>query len=576
MIEKLFSSQVTFAVLNVLFKTLDKSLSTSELVKATNKSQTNIKRELDKLVVGELVSKIKNGNQNYYRLNNDYRFFGSLKNLFTEYNTGSKKYFLFNEENGTCFLSVDFVLQGYMSDHGIKKGIIKESWPAIAVYKADYGRYYFEKEIIERGAEESLKKLLQDPSFVFETIYIESVKRGEEAQEIFKKLQKNNFKISKKAALELIDRFLEIISVQVGLNTIAVFDLKDQLYSNYLKNYLLGKVKKTGLNLSVVMEKLLAPEKLTYTQLLRIELLKLVLKYKQTKFNVNKEIERLQTVWGWLNYGYIGPGLGKSYFEEIFKELNAHQIAQLKTELNELLNNEQRVKSIKNDIYRKLSIDKKHQNFINALGVLSYLKIYRKDTAFLIFSCLYQILAKLAPDYKRKDLFNLTVMEAKDLLQGKLKVSLKELRERSNYCAYIYDEGKFLYGEEVDKCLTESVTEEIKETTALKSLEGTIACLGKTGNWIYGEVKIINSISDIAKMRQGDILVSVATTPDVLPAMKKAAAIVTDQGGITCHAAIVSRELNIPCLIATKYATKVFKDGDKVVVCPRHNYIKFQ
>jgi pyruvate,water dikinase len=77
-------------------------------------------------------------------------------------------------------------------------------------------------------------------------------------------------------------------------------------------------------------------------------------------------------------------------------------------------------------------------------------------------------------------------------------------------------------------------------------------------------------------MKDGDILVSVATTPDILPAMKKAAAIVTDHGGITCHAAIVSRELNIPCLIATKYATKVFKDGDSVVVCPRHRYIKFK
>ena len=59
-------------------------------------------------------------------------------------------------------------------------------------------------------------------------------------------------------------------------------------------------------------------------------------------------------------------------------------------------------------------------------------------------------------------------------------------------------------------------------------------------------------------------------------AMKKAGAIVTDHGGITSHAAIVSRELNIPCLIGTRYATKLFKDGDKVIVCPRHGYIKFQ
>lgn len=56
------------------------------------------------------------------------------------------------------------------------------------------------------------------------------------------------------------------------------------------------------------------------------------------------------------------------------------------------------------------------------------------------------------------------------------------------------------------------------------------------------------------------------TNPDLVTAMKIAGAIVTDLGGITSHAAIVSRELNIPCVIGTKIATKVFKDGDMVEV----------
>jgi len=56
------------------------------------------------------------------------------------------------------------------------------------------------------------------------------------------------------------------------------------------------------------------------------------------------------------------------------------------------------------------------------------------------------------------------------------------------------------------------------------------------------------------------------TQPEFLPAMKKASAIITDEGGLTCHAAIISRELGIPCIIGTKIATKVFKDGDIVEV----------
>lgn len=75
-------------------------------------------------------------------------------------------------------------------------------------------------------------------------------------------------------------------------------------------------------------------------------------------------------------------------------------------------------------------------------------------------------------------------------------------------------------------------------------------------------------------MKLGDILVSIATDPDIVPAMKKAAAIVTEQGGVTSHAAIVSRELNIPCVIGTKIATRVLKDGDRVEVDANKGIVK--
>ena len=67
-------------------------------------------------------------------------------------------------------------------------------------------------------------------------------------------------------------------------------------------------------------------------------------------------------------------------------------------------------------------------------------------------------------------------------------------------------------------------------------------------------------------MKNGDILVSPMTTPNFVPAMKLAAAIVTDEGGVMCHAAIVAREMKKPCIIGTKIATKVLKDGDIVEV----------
>ena len=81
-----------------------------------------------------------------------------------------------------------------------------------------------------------------------------------------------------------------------------------------------------------------------------------------------------------------------------------------------------------------------------------------------------------------------------------------------------------------------------------------------------GKVKLIKDISEINKVNEGDVLVTAMTNPDMVPAMRKCAGVVTDEGGRTCHAAIVSRELQIPCIVGAKTATKTLKTGDTVTV----------
>ena len=86
----------------------------------------------------------------------------------------------------------------------------------------------------------------------------------------------------------------------------------------------------------------------------------------------------------------------------------------------------------------------------------------------------------------------------------------------------------------------------------------------------YGKAHVIMDPSDIEEFKDGEILVTEMTAPDWVPAMKKAQAIVTDSGGMTCHASIVSRELGIPCIVGTKSrgqaATEVLKTGDEITV----------
>ncbi len=91
---------------------------------------------------------------------------------------------------------------------------------------------------------------------------------------------------------------------------------------------------------------------------------------------------------------------------------------------------------------------------------------------------------------------------------------------------------------------------------------------GKVANsgLVKGRAVIVRSLNDISKIKKGDILVSEKTIPAMVIAMEKCAGIVTDKGGITSHAAIVSRELGITCLVGCKNATKIFKDGDLLII----------
>ncbi|MEK0369500.1 MAG: PEP-utilizing enzyme, partial [Nitrosopumilus sp.] len=98
----------------------------------------------------------------------------------------------------------------------------------------------------------------------------------------------------------------------------------------------------------------------------------------------------------------------------------------------------------------------------------------------------------------------------------------------------------------------------------------SIAFRGK----VKARVKIVLTTKDINKVKQGDVLVAVMTFPNYISAMEKASAFVTNEGGILCHAAIISREMNKPCIIGTKIATKVLKDGDLVEVDANKGIVK--
>ena len=107
-----------------------------------------------------------------------------------------------------------------------------------------------------------------------------------------------------------------------------------------------------------------------------------------------------------------------------------------------------------------------------------------------------------------------------------------------------------------------------KKPAAEAAVKGKILVtgLGASPGVATGIVRLITAGKDLGKIKQGDIMVTKMTMPDMVPGMKRAGAIVTDEGGMACHAAIVSRELGCPAVVGTKKATSVLQDGMEVTV----------
>jgi len=153
------------------------------------------------------------------------------------------------------------------------------------------------------------------------------------------------------------------------------------------------------------------------------------------------------------------------------------------------------------------------------------------------------------------------ILEALKKSDKRIELPKKFAERKAGYGCIIDGKHEYIFtGRELMEAIGALVP---KTDTGVSEVKGTVA---SKGGVISGVARIMLAPADFPRFKEGDILVANETSPDFVPLMKKAAAIVTDTGGITSHAAIVSRELQKPCIIGTKVATQVLKDGDLVEV----------
>lgn len=320
------------------------------------------------------------------------------------------------------------------------------------------------------------------------------------------------------------------------------------------------------------VEILLTPEELTFTQERELALHNIVAelvqhsKQKVGDSNLDSFLHDFDYVRS--NYGTVLHASAEEVQREIRDMLN--DVDAQGERVVELETYSQRVTERKNEILAGHNLSENPVWFFSAM---TYWREHRKQYNLKGFHCLDTILESVEQEVgiSKKDLAYALPQEVPLILSGALERSVLEKRR---------DEGAFvvLTGAEDFQVFTGGLASSIRNDLeerfngqgASDIISGRVASQG----YAKGVAKVILDQRDFHLFDEGDILITGMTRPEFVPIMKKAAAIVTNEGGITCHAAIVSRELRKPCIIGTQHATAKIESGDLVEVRANHGTVR--
>ncbi|MEI7426081.1 MAG: PEP/pyruvate-binding domain-containing protein [Candidatus Moraniibacteriota bacterium] len=334
--------------------------------------------------------------------------------------------------------------------------------------------------------------------------------------------------------------------------------------------------KNNILNIDLIQE-LATPHNLTSLDLVELEILQtsknlLNSKKDQLKTTASSLAERYSAIGGGAEGGKIWD---KKYFEnEITVKSKTFTLTELDDQILKIKQRESKWQAEKNRILKDLKLPSKHCKILEQMAMLAHLKFEIR----ICWAYLDKITEKLYRIIGAK--YNIPLSQLAFYETGDIKRLIKNnelvlnLKERKLSTLYIVKEGKYstYYG----KNSIETFNKEVVENDIVNSeiIKGQIA----SGGIVTGKARIVsplkNQEKELSKVKSGDVLVTGMTRPHMLQAMKKAVAFVTDEGGITCHAAIISREMKKPCIVATRQATKIIKDGDIVEVDAINGIVK--
>jgi phosphoenolpyruvate synthase/pyruvate phosphate dikinase len=215
-------------------------------------------------------------------------------------------------------------------------------------------------------------------------------------------------------------------------------------------------------------------------------------------------------------------------------------------------------------LLKLLKPDKLQKKFLDIAPYIVFFKDWRDDARrFQAYhwSFFFDLLGQKF-NVERDNIGYLTLNEMEKILRTE-KLDSNIIKKRKEGCVItLAEKGLSIRVLDGVPPRYEDIAREVEQREQEKVVRGKIAQMGI----VRGTVKVLRSYHDIKRVQEGDILVANTTHPNYLPAMQKAAAFVTNEGGMISHASIIARELRRPCIVGTSNATKVLMDGDFVEV----------
>lgn len=293
----------------------------------------------------------------------------------------------------------------------------------------------------------------------------------------------------------------------------------------------------------------------------------------QAHFN-QESLRKHQDQFSWMaNTGYFGTYYSYQYY---LGRLRTMRSQNPKLRLKKLLAERQSQKNDFNRLLKQLKNDRELYLLAETANEAVFFRSWRTELYYgsaPYVVPLFKAIAKHLDLRTYQQLYWFYWTEINDALTGKnpLNKTLIEQR-RTNYVMLSGLKGKFYFADGTAAAtISKDFIKRTKSQTGYgKLLKGAPAYPGR----VIGTVCLVPSVRQLIKVKRGSVLMTHATNINFTPALKKVAAIVTEEGGILSHAAMISRELRIPCIIGTKIATQVFKDGDLVEVDANSGIVK--